>query len=128
MSDKTIIANLGAVRQEFHDMLESLQLVKGKDYVMCVHQLLHCLQVQDITGLVMRMSKDSGVPEELLGALGEAMAQSLSQMVNAYVEVMKIDEARIEELIADAEMVKNSTNSLFKSAVTAGSHGIAMGG
>ena len=127
MSTEKIIGNLGAVKREFSDMLESLSAVKGQDYADCVHQLLNVLQVQDMTGLLVRASRKV-IPEEVINALADGLSMVLSTMVGDYITAKGLEPNRAQEMIDDAERIKASMNGLFKSAINAGQNGISMEG
>lgn len=127
MSTEKIIGNLGAVKREFGDMLESLSAVKGQDYADCVHQLLNVLQVQDMTGLLVRASRKV-IPEEVINALADGLSMALSIMVGDYITAKGLEPNRAQEMIEDAERIKASMNGLFKSAINAGQNGISMEG
>ena len=127
MSTEKIIGNLGAVKREFSDMLESLSAVKGQDYADCVHQLLNVLQVQDMTGLLVRASRKV-IPEEVINALADGLSMVLSTMVGDYITAKGLEPNRAQEMIEDAERIKASMNGLFKSAINAGQNGISMEG
>lgn len=128
MSDKAIIDNLTAVKKEARGMLETVCAVKGKDYTDCVNQMLTVLQVQDMTSLLLGMSKDAGVPVPVLSAMADALSAALSSILTEYVSVKGMGEDRVPEMIEDAERMRDSTQSLFKSAIKAGQSGISMEG
>lgn len=128
MSEKAIIDNLTAVKKEARGMLETVRAVKGKDYTDCVNQMLTVLQVQDMTSLLLGMSKDAGVPMPVLSAMADALAAAMSSILTEYVSVKGMSEDRVPEMIEDAERMRDSTQSLFKSAIKAGEKGISIGG
>jgi hypothetical protein len=128
MSTKQIIGNLGAVKGELSAMLDSLSAVKSREYADCVHQLLQVMQVQELSGLLVRMASTANVPQEVLAAISEGLSMTLSTMLTDYVTAKGVDEGRVQEIIADSERIKASINGLFKTAIQAGHNGISMEG
>lgn len=124
---ETIAANLDAVRKESLSMLDTLASVKGKAYADCVHQMMLCTQVQNITSLMAIMIRKGGdVPEQAIEAITNSLSHTLSMMVTEYAEAKGITDDKVPELIKDTENINDATQHLMQTAIAAGQDGKSM--
>lgn len=123
---EAIAKNLKSVRVEALGMLANIKAVRGQKYHDAVHYLLVSTQAAETVSHLHAMACE--VESDVAKILAFAASENLSRAATIALESMGLSEGEIEECLADAKRINESTYSLIESAIDAGKSGSSFGG
>jgi hypothetical protein len=123
---EAIAKNLKSVRAESHRMLANIKAVRGEKYHDAVHYLLVSTQVAETVSHLHGLA--SQVEPDVAKILAFAVSENLSSAATLALESIGLSDGEMQECLADAKRINESTYSLIESAIDAGRNGSNFGG
>lgn len=127
MKQEQLFKNIDDALGESKSMLDNLAAVKGDAYANVVHKMLLATQIQD---LMVMISKRMVRPESEIPAamMMHTIDRALGILVAEVAGLSGIGEGKQDELIADCERIRVTTQGLLSSAHKAAEANAGFGG